>query len=78
VNCSRGGLVDETALLAALNSGHLRYAGLDVFVNEPNPLPELLEHPNLSATPHTGASTLEAQERIGIEMAQRIIEAFPA
>ncbi|MFM7587780.1 MAG: D-2-hydroxyacid dehydrogenase [Bacteroidota bacterium] len=77
VNCSRGGLVDETALLAALNSGHLRYAGLDVFVNEPNPLPELLEHSNLSATPHTGASTLEAQERIGIEMAQRIIETFP-
>ena len=77
VNCSRGGLVDESALLNALNSGHLRYAGLDVFDNEPNPQKEILQHPSVSATPHTGASTLEAQERIGIEMAQRILEAFP-
>ncbi|MBM3936924.1 MAG: 3-phosphoglycerate dehydrogenase [Sphingomonadales bacterium] len=78
VNCSRGGLVDESALLTALNSRHLRYAGLDVFANEPNPLQDLLKHPGVSSTPHTGASTLEAQERIGIEMAQRIIEAFQA
>lgn len=78
INCSRGGLVDESALLHALKSGHLRYAGLDVFTNEPNPLQDLLEHSNISSTPHTGASTLEAQERIGIEMAHRIIEAFPA
>jgi D-3-phosphoglycerate dehydrogenase len=78
INCSRGGLVDESALLNALNSGHLRYAGLDVFANEPNPTKDLLQHPRISSTPHTGASTLEAQERIGIEIAQRIIETFPS
>jgi D-3-phosphoglycerate dehydrogenase len=78
INCSRGGLVDESALLEALQSGRIRYAGLDVFDNEPEPRSDLLQHPSVSATPHTGASTLEAQERIGIEMAQRIVEAFPS
>lgn len=77
INASRGGLVDEFALLQAINRGHIRYAGLDVFENEPEVSPEILTHPQISTTPHTGASTLEAQERIGLEMAHRILEHFP-
>lgn len=76
INCSRGGIVDEQALLDALDSGHLLAAGLDVFSNEPTPDPRLLNHPQISVSPHIGASTAEAQERVGIEMAQRIIAAF--
>ena len=76
VNCSRGGTVDEQALLDALNSGKLAFAGLDVFENEPTPLHELLVHPKVSLTPHIGASTNEAQERIGTELAQLIIDHF--
>jgi D-3-phosphoglycerate dehydrogenase len=77
INASRGGLIDENALLDSLNIGHIRYAGLDVFEKEPEVHPGLLGHPSISSTPHTGASTLEAQERIGLEMAQRILEHFP-
>ncbi|NBW33401.1 MAG: 3-phosphoglycerate dehydrogenase, partial [Cytophagia bacterium] len=77
INASRGGLVDENALLDSINQGHIRYAGLDVFEKEPDVNSELLAHPSVSSTPHTGASTLEAQERIGLEMAQRILEHFP-
>jgi len=76
VNCSRGGTVDETALLDALNSGKLAFAGLDVFDNEPTPRQDLLSHPKISLSPHIGASTNEAQERIGSELAQLIIEHF--
>ena len=76
VNCSRGGTVDEQALLAALDSGKLTFAGLDVFENEPTPLEALLKHPKVSLTPHIGASTNEAQERIGTELANLIIEYF--
>lgn len=76
INTARGGLVDETALLEALNSGHLAGAGFDVFDDEPNPRRELLEHPNVSVTPHIGASTLEAQTNIGLELADRIIHFF--
>lgn len=76
VNCSRGGTVDETALLDALNSGKLAFAGLDVFDNEPTPRQDLLSHPKISLSPHIGASTNEAQERIGTELAQLIIEHF--
>jgi D-3-phosphoglycerate dehydrogenase len=76
INCSRGDIVDEQALLDALDSGHLLAAGLDVFANEPTPDSRLLNHPRISVSPHIGASTAEAQERIGIEMARRIIEAF--
>ena len=76
VNCSRGGTVDETALLDALNSGQLAFAGLDVFDNEPTPRVELLQHPKISLTPHIGASTNEAQERIGVELATLIINHF--
>jgi D-3-phosphoglycerate dehydrogenase len=76
INCSRGGLIDENALLAALESGQIRFAGLDVFENEPKPDQRLLNHPKVSVSPHIGASTEEAQERIGLEMASRIIELF--
>ncbi len=73
VNCSRGGVIDETALLNALNSGKVAFAGLDVFDNEPTPRQDLLSHPKVSLTPHIGASTDEAQERIGLELANLII-----
>lgn len=76
VNCSRGGTIDEDALLEALNSGKVGFAGLDVFDNEPNPRQDVLSHPNVSLTPHIGASTNEAQERIGTELANLIIDFF--
>lgn len=76
VNASRGGTIDETALLEALNSGKLAFAGLDVFDNEPKPSIEILSHPKISLTPHIGASTNEAQERIGVELANLIIQHF--
>lgn len=72
VNCSRGGVVDESALIEALDSGKVRFAGLDVFINEPTPSKEILTHPKISLTPHTGASTLEAQDRIGLSLAEQI------
>ena len=73
VNCARGGVVDEEALLKALDSGKLAFAGLDVFINEPTPAKSILSHPKISLTPHTGASTNEAQDRIGISLAEQII-----
>ena len=73
VNCARGGVVDEEALLNALDSGKLAFAGLDVFINEPTPAKSVLSHPKISLTPHTGASTNEAQDRIGISLAEQII-----
>lgn len=73
VNAARGGVVNEDALLAALNSGKIAAAGLDVFENEPTPRKDLLEHPKVSLSPHIGASTNEAQERIGLELAEKII-----
>lgn len=76
VNCSRGGTIDEPALIEALDSGQVAFAGLDVFDNEPTPLPALLSHPKISLTPHIGASTNEAQERIGAELANLIIDHF--
>ncbi len=74
INCSRGGVIDEVALLAALDSGKVLFAGLDVFENEPTPEIQLLMHPKISLTPHIGAATLEAQDRIGTELAQQIIQ----
>jgi D-3-phosphoglycerate dehydrogenase len=73
VNAARGGVIDETDLIAALNSGKVAHAALDVFENEPTPKKELLVHPKISLTPHIGAATEEAQERIGIELAELII-----
>ncbi|WP_304344080.1 D-2-hydroxyacid dehydrogenase [Chryseobacterium koreense] len=72
INCSRGGVIDEDALLSALDSGKVAFAGLDVFINEPTPSEAILKHPKISLTPHTGASTLEAQDRIGISLAEQI------
>ncbi|QKJ30070.1 D-2-hydroxyacid dehydrogenase [Mucilaginibacter mali] len=76
VNCSRGGLIDEAALVAALDSGKVSFAGLDVYDNEPTPNEILLKHPKISLTPHIGAATNEAQERIGTELASLIINHF--
>ena len=76
INCARGGTVDEDALLAALESGKVAAAGLDVFENEPTPRKELLEHPRISLSPHIGASTLEAQANIGKELADQLIAFF--
>lgn len=73
VNTSRGGIVDEVALIEALDSGKLAFAGLDVFEGEPTPAVQVLMHPKVSLTPHIGASTLEAQDRIGEELAEQII-----
>lgn len=76
INAARGGVVDEDALLEALNSGKVGFAGIDVYDNEPTPRADLLSHPNVSATPHIGASTEEAQERVWEEMAYQLIEYF--
>lgn len=78
INTSRGGIADEDALLAALKSGKLGGAALDVFINEPTPMAELLQHPHVSVTPHIGASTVEAQSNIGLELADKILEHFGA
>ncbi|MCC8407612.1 D-2-hydroxyacid dehydrogenase [Mucilaginibacter sp. UR6-1] len=76
INCSRGGLIEETALISALDSGKVSFAALDVFDNEPTPRQEILSHPKISLTPHIGAATNEAQERIGVELASLIIDHF--
>ena len=66
----------RAALLEALDSGIVAGAGLDVFENEPNPRADILQHPRVSLTPHTGASTEEAQLKIGEELAQKLIAAL--
>ena len=76
INCARGGVVDEDALLAALESGKIGGAGLDAFKNEPNPRADLLNHPRISVSPHIGAATMEAQANIGLELADKIIAFF--
>ncbi len=76
VNAARGGVIDEKDLVDALNSGKIAHAALDVFENEPKPSEAILKHPKISLTPHIGAATNEAQERIGVELAEKIIEAL--
>ncbi len=76
INTSRGGIVDEVALLEALESRKVFGAGLDVFDFEPKPRAEILNHPRISMTPHIGASTMEAQTNIGLELADRILSFF--
>jgi len=73
INAARGGVIDEVALIEALEKGNLSFAGLDVFESEPNPEIKILMHPSISLTPHIGAATGEAQDRIGIELASQII-----
>lgn len=72
VNCARGGLVDEAALRAALDSGHVAGAGFDVFVEEPATSNPLFGHPNVVCTPHLGASTTEAQENVALQVAEQM------
>ncbi|CAM3600057.1 D-2-hydroxyacid dehydrogenase [Elizabethkingia occulta] len=74
INCARGGVIDEEALIEALDSGKVRFAGLDVFENEPAPSDKILAHSKISLSPHIGAATLEAQDRIGEELADQINE----
>jgi D-3-phosphoglycerate dehydrogenase len=73
INCARGGVIDEVALVEALDEDKVLFAGLDVFENEPTPEIKILMHPKISLTPHIGAATLEAQDRIGTELAEQII-----
>ena len=73
INAARGGVIDEVALVSALDSNKLAFACLDTFENEPKPEIRLLMHPKISLTPHIGAATLEAQDRIGVELGQQII-----
>ena len=74
VNAARGGVIDEKALIEAIESGKVANAALDVFENEPNPEIKLLMNPKISLTPHIGAATQEAQTRIGEELAEQIIK----
>jgi D-3-phosphoglycerate dehydrogenase len=76
INCARGGVVDEKALLDGLNSRKVAFAGIDSFEEEPPTNMELINHPNVSVTPHIGASTVEAQDRVGVEVAKIINEFF--
>ena len=76
INCARGKVVDEEALLEALDSGKIAGAGIDVFEVEPTTNEALVNHPKVSCTPHIGASTIEAQERIGDEVVSVIKDFF--
>ncbi len=76
INAARGGVINEADLLAALDSGKVAHAGIDVFDNEPTPAESVLKHPKVSLTPHIGAATVEAQDRIGTELADKIASDF--
>jgi len=76
VNASRGGVINEDALISALNTSKVAGAALDVFVGEPSPREDILKHDKISLTPHVGAATVEAQERIGTELADKIISFY--
>lgn len=76
INTARGGVINENDLLRALDNGKVSFAALDVYENEPNPMKKLLSHPRISVTPHIGAATSEAQDRIGTELANLIVQEF--
>ncbi len=74
INTARGGILREVDLVKAIESGKVQFAGLDVFETEPTPAVQLLMNPEISLTPHIGAATKEAQDKIGLELAKQIIE----
>ena len=74
INTARGGVIDEKAVVEALEKNKLSFAAIDVFEEEPTPQIKFLMQPKLSLSPHTGGATLEAQSRIGTELAEQIIE----
>jgi D-3-phosphoglycerate dehydrogenase len=74
LNLARGGVVNEEELLKALDSDKLAFAAIDTFENEPKPKIKILMNSKISLSPHIGAATLEAQDRIGVELAEKIIE----
>ncbi len=74
VNLARGGVVNEEELLKALDSDKLSFAAIDTFENEPKPKMKVLMNSKISLSPHIGAATLEAQDRIGLELGEKIIE----
>jgi D-3-phosphoglycerate dehydrogenase / 2-oxoglutarate reductase len=76
INSARGGVINENDLIEGLNNGKIACAGLDVFDNEPKPSAAILKHSKISMTPHIGAATNEAQERIGVELAEKLIAAL--
>jgi len=76
INCARGGVVDETALISALDSGQVGGAGIDVYVEEPTNNINLVKHARVSVTPHIGAQTNEAQERVGAEVIEIVRKFF--
>lgn len=77
VNCARGGIIDETAILEALNAGHVGGVALDVFEKEPPPKDSpLLNHPKVVVTPHLGASTIEAQQKVAVQIAHQLADAL--
>ncbi len=76
VNTARGGVIDEDELIKALENGKVQSAGLDVFENEPNPSIKILMNEKISLSPHIGGSTIEAQDRIGLELANQIINFY--
>lgn len=76
INASRGGIIDEQELIKNLDNGKIKFAGLDTFENEPTPSLSILMHPKISLTPHIGAATSEAQNRIGEELARQICDFY--
>lgn len=76
INAARGGVIDENALLNGLNNNKVAGAGIDVFMDEPTPNTKLINHPRVSATPHIGAATFEAQGRIGEEVVEIVIDFY--
>ncbi len=76
INCARGGIVNEKDLLWALNEGIIAGAGIDVYEQEPPEDLSLVQHPNVICTPHLGASTFEAQENVGVQIARQFVDMF--
>ncbi len=76
IKCARGGCIEESALIKKLEQGKVSFAGVDVFENEPTPQENILKAERVSLTPHIGASTVEAQKRIGLELADQIINFY--